>query len=87
MTPKPLVLCSFGLLTESGTCGFKARYRAEARSGPENLAVLYLCSDHIHRAWELGQLALQRKFPSQTSKVKSIHLHQIMRAATAEAAK
>jgi hypothetical protein len=47
---------------------------------------MHLCSTHIHRAWNLSQLAMDRKFPGQNLKVKSIHLHQLVRVAAAEAA-
>lgn len=83
---KSLVLCSFGLVANDESCGRKARYRAEARTQDHRRAVLYLCADHIHRAWYLGQLALDKKFPGQSSKIKSIHLHQLLRVAAAEAA-
>lgn len=83
---KSLVLCSLGLVVQDESCGRKARYRVEARTEDRKPAVIYLCSDHVHRAWHLGQLALEKKFSGQSPRIKSIHLHQLLRVAAAEAA-
>lgn len=48
--------------------------------------VFHLCSDHIHRAWQLAQNAMDKKFPTETLRVRSIRLHQVQRAWLAEAA-
>ena len=81
--PRTVSVCSLALVADGEICDFPPDYRVEARTVDRKLAVLYLCSTHIHRAWHLGQLAMDRKFPGENLFVKSIHLHQLPRAAAA----
>lgn len=83
---RTLMLCAVGTLAPGEACDDQPQYRLEVRTSDRKQAVLYLCSTHIHRAWHLGQLALDRKFPGENLFVRSIHLHQLPRAAAAEAA-
>jgi len=83
---RTLMLCAVGTLEQAEACANTPTYRLEVRTSERQQAVLYLCSAHIHRAWYLGQLALDRKFPGENVFVRSIHLHQLPRAAAAEAA-
>jgi len=82
MARTTLMLCAVGAL-EQAACDHPPEYRLEVRTSERQQAVLYLCSAHIHRAWHLGQLALDRKFPGENLFVRSIHLHQLPRAAAA----
>jgi hypothetical protein len=77
-------LCGLGFLGTTEICDEAAAYRLEARTSDARSITMHLCSTHIHRAWHLSQLAMDRKFPGL--KVKSIHLHQLVRFAMAEAA-
>lgn len=61
-------------------------YRLEARTMDGRQVNLHLCSDHIRRAWHLAQLAMDKKYPNESVKVRSIHLHQLKRVISAEAA-
>jgi hypothetical protein len=79
-------LCGLGLVARGEICDEAAAYRIEARTSDARSITMHLCSTHIHRAWNLSQLAMDRKFPGQNRKVKSIHLHQLVRVAAAEAA-
>ena len=83
---RTISLCALGLVTGNEICGEMPSYRLEARTADGRRVTLQLCSNHIHRAWHLSQLALEKKFPDETVKVRSIHLHQIKRAIVAEAA-
>lgn len=84
---KTVALCGFGLITGDDSCSELAAYRIEARTSDARRVMLYLCSDHIHRAWQLAQNAIDKKFPNENLRVRSIHLHQVpQRASIAEAA-
>ena len=63
-----------------------AAYRVEARVGDGRRVILHLCSDHIHRAWNLAQIAIDKKFSNENLRVRSIHLYQLQRVSAAEAA-
>lgn len=85
--PRTVAFCGFGLVTGNESCPALAAYRIEARTNDARRVVLHLCSDHIHRAWQLAQDAADKKFPHQNVRVRSIHLHQVpQRAQVAEAA-
>jgi hypothetical protein len=80
-------LCGFGLVMGNESCPELAAYRIEARTSDARQVVLHLCSDHIHRAWHVAQQAVDKKFPAENLRVRSIHLHQVQqRASIAEAA-
>jgi hypothetical protein len=83
---RTLTLCVVGTLEDADKCDQRPEYRLEVRTSERRQATLYLCSAHVHRAWHLGQLALDRRFPGENLLVRSIHLHQIPRASAAEAA-
>ena len=84
---RTVVFCGFGLITGDESCPELAAYRIEARTNDGRRVVLHLCSDHIHRAWHLAQSAIDKKFPHDDLRVRSIHLHQVQpRASIAEAA-
>jgi hypothetical protein len=84
--PKTVALCGFGLVTGE-SCPALAAYRIEARTNDRRQVVLHLCSDHIHRAWQLAQKAVDKKFRDEKLRVRSIHLHQLQqKAQIAEAA-
>lgn len=83
---RTLALCSLSLVTGNEICGQMPSYRLEARTMDGRQVNLALCSDHIHRAWHLAQLAMDKKYPTDSAKVRSIHLHQIKRVISAEAA-
>ena len=83
---RTLALCALGLVTGNEICGEMPAYRLEARTMDGKRITLHLCSDHIHRAWHLAQLAMDKKYPNETSKVRSIHLHQLKKVISAEAA-
>lgn len=78
--------CSLGLITGNEMCGELPMYRVEARSNDEKRVTLQLCSNHIRRAWHLAQLAMDKKYGDESVKVRSIHLNQIKRVISAEAA-
>ncbi|MBV9075466.1 MAG: hypothetical protein JOZ10_17710 [Acidobacteria bacterium] len=80
--------CSLGIVTGTEVCGEPPSYRLEARAGESKSVLLQLCSIHVHRAWHLAQLAMNKRYPFENPKVRSIHLHQIKRPvkAIAEAA-
>jgi hypothetical protein len=61
-------------------------YRIEARTYEGKRVILYLCSDHIHRAWQLAQMLMDKRHPGKNLKVRSIHLHHVRKVAAAEAA-
>jgi hypothetical protein len=84
---RTLALCGLALATGNEICAELPAYRIEARTYDGRRVVLQLCSNHIHRAWQLAQLAMGKKFPGENAKVRSIHLHQLQKsAAAAEAA-
>jgi hypothetical protein len=83
---RTVAFCVFGLVTENDSCPKLAAYRIEARTNDGRRVVLHLCSDHIHRAWHLAQIAIDKKFPGENLRVRSIHLHQLQRVSAAEAA-
>lgn len=83
---RTLALCGLGIVTGDEVCGELPAYRIEARTYDGQRVVLHLCSDHIHRAWQLAQTLMDKKFPGRNLKVRSIHLHQLPRASAAEAA-
>jgi hypothetical protein len=74
---RTISLCSFGLVTGDEVCRELPSYRLEARSADDKRVALQLCSNHVHRAWNLAQMAMEAKYPDETVKVRSIHLHQI----------
>ena len=80
---KTLALCGFGLATRNEICVETAAYRADAHSSNGKRVTSYLCSNHVHRAWQLTQLVMDRKFPGENLRVKSIHLHQLRQASKA----
>ena len=80
-----VALCGFGLVGNE-SCPALAAYRIEARTNDGRRVVLHLCSDHIHRAWQLAQYAVDKKFPNDSLRVRSIHLYQVQRVSAAEAA-
>lgn len=86
--PRTVVLCGFGLVMGNDSCPALAAYRIEARTNDSRRVILHLCSDHIHRAWQLAQYAVDKKFPNESLRVRSIHLHEMhqQRAQIAEAA-
>ncbi|HVH85249.1 MAG TPA: hypothetical protein VM912_00895, partial [Terriglobales bacterium] len=75
--PRTYAVCGLAQVAQPELCNLPSTYRVEVRSIERKAAVLYLCSTHIHRAWHLGQLALDKKFPGQNFVVKSIHLHEL----------
>lgn len=85
---RTLSLCGLGLATGNEVCVQFPAYRIEARTSDGKRVVLQLCFDHIHRAWQLAQILMDKKYPSQEAKVRSIHLHQLQlpKASAAEAA-
>ena len=83
---RTVAFCGFGLLSGNESCADLAAYRVEARAGDGRRVILHLCSDHIHRAWNLAQIAIDKKFPNETLRVRSIHLYQLQRVSAAEAA-
>ena len=83
---KTPALCGLALVARNEICDETAAYRVEARTIHARSITMHLCSTHIHRAWNLTQLAMDKKFPGENLKVKSIHLHQLARLAAAEAA-
>jgi len=76
---RTLALCALGLVTGNEICGEIPAYRLEARTADGKRVTLQLCSNHVHRAWHLAQIAMDKKYPGETAKVRSIHLHQIKR--------
>jgi hypothetical protein len=83
---RTLALCGLGLATDNEVCGELPAYRVEARTSDARRVVLHLCSNHIHRAWHLAQSAMDKRFPGENLKVRSIHLHQLAKTSAAEAA-
>lgn len=84
---RTLALCGLGLVTGDEVCCELPAYRIEARTYDGKRVMLHLCSDHIHRAWQLAQTLMDKKNPGENLKVRSIHLHQLPKAsAAAEAA-
>lgn len=84
---RTISLCSLGLVTGDEVCRESPAYRLEARTADGRRVTLQLCSNHVHRAWYLAQMAMQAKYPDETVKVRSIHLHQIkVKTMIAEAA-
>ena len=83
---RTLALCGLDLATGTEACSELPRYRIEARTYDGKRVTLQLCSKHIHRAWHLAQAIMDKKYPHNELKVRSIHLHQIQRAVAAEAA-
>jgi hypothetical protein len=83
---RTVAFCGFGLIRGNESCPDLAAYRIEARVGDGRRVILHLCSDHIHRAWNLAQLAIDKKFPNENLRVRSIHLYQLQRVSAAEAA-
>ena len=85
---RTISLCSLGLATGNEVCRELPAYRLEARSADGRRVSLQLCSNHVHRAWHLAQMVMENKYPGETVKVRSIHLHQIKRmiSVSAEAA-
>lgn len=82
-----VALCGFGLVMGNESCRELAAYRIEARTNDNRRVVMHLCSDHIHRAWQVAQYAVDKKFPDENLRVRSIHLYQVQqRAQIAEAA-
>ncbi|HET9743281.1 MAG TPA: hypothetical protein VFQ00_11070 [Terriglobales bacterium] len=78
--------CGLASVTDDA-CDAPAAYRIEARVSDGRQVVLYLCHEHIHRAWHLSQLLVAQRFPDQGPRVRSIHLHQIAaKVSVAEAA-
>lgn len=73
---RKLNLCGLAIITDEA-CDAPAAYRIEARMNDGRRVVLYLCHEHIHRAWHLSQLLVAKRFPDQGLRVRSIHLHQI----------
>ena len=85
--PRTVAFCGFGLVMGNESCPALAAYRIEARTNDSRRVVLHLCSDHIHRAWQIAQYAVDKKFPGENLRVRSIHLHQVaQKAQIAEAA-
>ena len=78
--------CGLGLAIGNEVCGEVSAYRVEARTYDGKSVVLHLCSNHVHRAWQLAQSTMDRKYPNDGLKVRSIHLHQMPKASAAEAA-
>jgi hypothetical protein len=84
---RTISLCSLSLVTGDELCRELPAYRLEARTADGRRVTLQLCSNHVHRAWHLAQMAMQAKYPDETVKVRSIHLHQIkVKTMIAEAA-
>jgi len=83
---RTLALCGLGVVASDEVCCELPAYRIEARTYEGKRVILYLCSDHIHRAWQLAQMLMDKRRPGENLKVRSIHLHRVRRAATAEAA-
>ena len=83
---RTLTLCGLGVVTSYEVCRELPSYRIEARTWDGKRVVLYLCSNHIHRAWQLAQTLMDRRYPGETLKVRSIHLHQLSKLPAAEAA-
>jgi hypothetical protein len=83
---RTIALCSLPLVTGNEICGQMPSYRLEARTTDGRQVNLHLCTDHIRRAWYLAQLAMDKKYRDESAKVRSIHLHQIKRVISAEAA-
>jgi hypothetical protein len=82
---RTLALCGLGLATGDEVCGELPAYRVEARTYDGQKVVLYLCSEHIHRAWQLAQMLMDKRRPGENLKVRSIHLHQLPKASAAAA--
>ena len=83
---RTLALCGLGIATGDEVCCELPAYRIEARTYDGKRVILYLCSDHIHRAWQLAQMLMDKRHQGENLKVRSIHLYQIPRASAAEAA-
>ena len=84
--PRTLALCGLGIATGNEICCETPAYRIEARTYDGKRILLQLCSDHIHRAWQLAQMMMDKKYPGENLKVRSIHLHQLAKVSAAEAA-
>jgi hypothetical protein len=82
---RTISLCGLGV-ADGEVCSAPATYRIEARTANNRRCVLTLCSEHIHRAWNLAQNMLDRRYPGNQVKVRSIHLHQLNHVPKAEAA-
>ena len=83
--PRPATFCGLGLATRNEACSESPAYRVEAPADGGRRVNLYLCSRHIHRAWELAQLLLDKKHRGEGLKVRAIHLHQLPKSAAAAA--
>jgi hypothetical protein len=79
-------LCGLALATENEACCELAAYRVEANTYDGKKVVLHLCFNHVHRSWQLAQATMDRKYPNDGLKVRSIHMHQLPKASAAEAA-
>ena len=78
-------LCGLGVAGGEVCCA-PATYRIEARTANNRRCMLTLCSEHIHRAWNLAQNMLDRRYPGDQAKVRSIHLRQLNHVPKVEAA-
>ena len=85
-SPRTLTVCGLGVVTSYEVCRELPAYRIEARSCDGKRVMLYLCSDHIHRAWQLAQTLMDKRYPGENLKVRSIHLHQLSKISAAAAA-
>jgi hypothetical protein len=83
---RTVALCGLGLATGNEICGELPAYRIEARTYDGRRVVLQLCSNHIHRAWQLAQSVMDKKYPNENLRVRSIHLHQVSSTAAKSAA-
>jgi len=83
---RTLALCGLGIATGDEVCCELPAYRIEACTYDGKRVILYLCSEHIHRAWLLAQLLMDKRHPGESLKVRSIHLYQLAKASAAEAA-
>lgn len=82
---RTISLCGLGA-ANGAVCTAPATYRIEARTANNRRCILTLCSEHIHHAWSLAQNMLDRRYPDNQVKVRSIHLHQLNHRPKAEAA-
>jgi hypothetical protein len=73
-------------VADGEVCSAPSAYRIEARTADNRRCTLTLCSEHIRRAWSLAQSMMERRYPEEQVKVRSIHLHQLNTLPRADAA-
>jgi len=83
---RTLALCGLGIATGDEVCCELPAYRIEARTYDGKGVILYLCSDHIHRAWQVAQVLMDKRHPGEGLKVRSIHLYHVAKTSALEAA-